>query len=188
MIGGRAANVKRPGKPVRWGGHSCLPGGGGLSAPEVSMSGPELNIRRRRLPHWTLDGSTYFVTFRLKSGQLSSAEIRLVLGHIRAGADRFYQLAAAVVMPDHVHLLLKPLPGFTLSRIMKGTKGVSAYLVNKHRGARGSLWQDESWDRIVRDEHEFDEKLNYMLNNPVAAGLCEDGWCYEGWFFNADFA
>jgi REP element-mobilizing transposase RayT len=91
-------------------------------------------------------------------------------------------------MPDHVHLLFKPADGFSLSRIMKGVKGASSKRLNEQRGTRGSLWQDESWDRIIRDEAEFDEKLNYMLNNPVKAGLCEDAWEYAGWYYNPDFA
>ena len=91
-------------------------------------------------------------------------------------------------MPDHVHLLLQPMPGVSLSRIMKGIKGVSSKRLNDLRGTRGPLWQDESWDRIVRDEEEFIEKLNYMLNNPMKSGLCDDGWTYEGWYFNPEFA
>jgi REP element-mobilizing transposase RayT len=152
------------------------------------MNEPQLAITRRRLPHWTLDGSIYFVTFRLMAGQLSSAEVRLVREHMCGGNGQFYRLAAAVVMPDHAHLLLEPMEGFTLSRIMKGIKGGSSKRLNDQRGTRGSLWQDESWDRIVRHEAEFHEKLNYMLNNPVKASLCEDGWEYAGWYYNPDFA
>jgi hypothetical protein len=66
-------------------------------------------------------------------------------------------------------------------------KGVSARLVNESRGKYGSLWQDESWDRIVRDQAEFDEKLQYMLNNPVKRGLVEDPWTYDGWYYNAEW-
>src|SRR5216683_1208881 len=95
-------------------------------------------IRRRNLPHWTLDGSTYFVTFRLKIGTLSLEERQLVIAHLLSGHEKFYQLAAAVVMPDHVHLLLCPLPGFTLSRIMKGIKGVSARKINQRRKSTGT--------------------------------------------------
>jgi hypothetical protein len=55
-------------------------------------------------------------------------------------------------------------------------------MVNESRGARGSLWQDESWDRILRNQDEMEEKLRYMLNNPVEAGLVEDPWLWPGWF------
>jgi REP element-mobilizing transposase RayT len=151
------------------------------------MEEPRLTITFRRLPHWTLPGSTYFITFRLATGTLDIVERRMVLEHVKSGHAQFYGLAAAVVMPDHVHLILKPLRGFTLSRIMKGIKGVAARRLNQHRKTSGQVWQDESWDRILRDAREFEEKLQYMYNNPLKAGLATDGSLYEGWFYNPDF-
>ena len=101
-------------------------------------------------------------------------------GSVAVGDD----LIGAVVMPDHAHALLRPKDGVELSRITKGIKGVSARIVNEARGQRGPLWQDESWDRIVRDQEELDEKLQYMLDNPVRAGLASDGWEYDAWYVN----
>ena len=135
------------------------------------MSEHSLQKKRRTLPHWTLEGSVYFVTFRLAKGELSEAERAIVLEHLQSGDGRFYRLAAAVIMPDHVHLLIKPLPPYDLSRVMKGIKGVSARKINLHRDSTGTVWQEESWDRIMRDAEEFEEKLIYMANNPVKAEL-----------------
>ena len=146
-----------------------------------SKSQPTLQVTRRRLPHWALEGSTYFVTFRLVAGALTREERRLVLDHVAAGHTRFYSLLAVVVMPDHVHLILRPIETDTLSRIMRGIKGVSANLLNRARGTRGTVWQDESYDRIVRDADELTEKWNYMLDNPAKAGLCAPGEQYDGW-------
>jgi REP element-mobilizing transposase RayT len=151
------------------------------------MPEPELTVKRRRLPHWTLDGSTYFVTFRLARGLLSSIERKAVLEHVCSGGGKFYDLAAAMVMPDHTHLILKPRDEYVLSRIMKGIKGVSAHRVNSLRRAKGSLWQDESWDRILRSLEEFEEKLQYMIDNPVKKGLAKSGEEYDGWYFNPEF-
>jgi len=92
-----------------------------------------------------------------------------------------------MVMPDHTHLILKPCYGYSLSRVMKGIKGVSARRVNTVREATGSVWQDESWDRILRDVGEFEEKLQYMIDNPVKKGLAGDGEEYDGWYFNPAF-
>ena len=88
-----------------------------------------------------------------------------------------YWVTAAVVMPDHVHLLLKPVViepevDFSLSKILQGIKGFSARKINKFRGVKGNLWQNESFDRIVRDYDEFLEKWNFIRNNPVKAELC----------------
>ena len=62
-------------------------------------------------------------------------------------------------MPDHAHLILRPDRGYDLSRIMKGTKGATARRVNEARGKFDYLWQDESWDRILRNQDELDEKM-----------------------------
>jgi len=146
----------------------------------------EIHIKRRHLPHWTLSGATYFVTFRLRSRALSVQEQKVALGHIKRGNGRYYHLIAVVVMPDHVHLLLTPNSEYDLSRITKGVKGVTARQINRLRHTEGQVWQHESYDRIVRDENELIEKLNYMLNNPVKEGLTEDPWEYHGWYCSDD--
>lgn len=140
--------------------------------------------KRRRLPHWSLPGATYFVTFRLHARLLDPEEIAMVKGHVVSGHGRYYYLCAVQVMPDHVHLLLRPRKGFTLSRILEGIKGVSARRLNVRRGGGGSLWQDESFDRIIRSEKEFKETLDYMFRNPVSRGLTNDPLNYDGWFLN----
>jgi len=139
------------------------------------------------LPHWTLKGATYFVTFRTAQEKLSIEEQKFVLEHIIKGNERFYNLIAATVMPDHIHLLLTPREGYSLSRIMKGIKGTTARQLNLKRKTSGSIWRDESFDRIIRDQNELDEKLNYMLNNPVKRCLIEDPWEYHGWYFIESF-
>ena len=150
----------------------------------MTETSPELRIFRRRLPHWVLEGAVYYVTSRLVGEPLTRPEIRWLRDRLAAGADRHYELFAASVMPDHVHLLLRPKPGDSLSRVMKGIKGVAARELNQRRAQKGTVWQDESFDRIVRDEAEFLEKLNYMYLNPVKAGLTDDPETYEGWYLS----
>jgi hypothetical protein len=77
--------------------------------------------------------------------------------------------------------------GYDLERIMKGIKGVSANKINNSRGLTGTVWQTESFDRIIRSEKELQGKLLYMLNNPMEAGLTEDRWNYSGWYCNEEF-
>jgi putative transposase len=146
-----------------------------------------IEVKRRHLPHWTQEGGTYFVTFRLKRGELTTEEARVVLEHIKQGHGRFYELAAAVVMPDHAHIILRPNDDQTLSSVMKGIKGVSAHKVNALLGTRGQVWQDESYDRLLRDEQEYMQKLHYTLKNPLKKGLCADPMDYPGMFYNPDF-
>jgi len=94
---------------------------------------------------------------------------------------------ALTVMPDHTHILATSQEKsegewHSLSDILHSVKRHSARQINHLRGRRGSLWQPESFDRIVRDEEEFDEKANYILSNAVNAGLVEDGWLYDGFW------
>ena len=133
-----------------------------------------------------MEGSTYFVTFRLAAKQkLSLDERGFVLGHIKSGSGEFYRLIAAVVMPDHVHIIVCPQEGFDLPQIMKGIKGVSARWINKMRGTQGKLWQSESWDWIIRDQADMEKKLWYMFKNPLKSELAEDPYAYDGWHIAA---
>lgn len=144
----------------------------------------ELSIKRRKLPHWQLQGSTYFVTFRLRSGIMSEDERRMVLDAIKHFHRIKYFVTAAVAMPDHVHLIMKPVVNesnaeYTLSKILQSIKGFTARQINNVRGAKGAIWQAESYDRIIRDYDEYLEKWQYIRNNPVKTGLSESADKYH---------
>ena len=146
-------------------------------------------VTRRNLPHWQEPGRVYFITWRCLTGKALNPEERTVtLNAIRYWHGIKWQLDAAVVMPDHVHALAQPLNQptevtFSLAEILHSIKRFSARKINMARGVQGSLWQDERFDRIVRDEAEFLEKWQYIRNNPVKAALAaapEDyPWLYE---------
>jgi REP element-mobilizing transposase RayT len=116
-------------------------------------------------------------------GFLPKEEVALVLDHIKSGHGKFYRIVAVQVMSNHVHLILRPNDGVVFYRIMKGIKGVSAHSLNLKRGTSGSIWFDESFDRIIRNQKELDEKLKYMFENPLRAGMVEQPEDYFGWFF-----
>jgi REP element-mobilizing transposase RayT len=146
------------------------------------MTNEVFHMYRRRLPHWRVSGSVYFITFRLIAVPLNSEELRYIRDHVRAGSGKWYSLLAVQVMPDHVHLLFSPDDGIELSRITKGLKGATARRLNQDRKTRGIVWQHESWDRIVRDQAELDEKLEYMFQNPVKTGLTTKPELWVGWY------
>ncbi len=134
-------------------------------------------VTRRNLPHWQIGGHTYFITFRTLNVLLSRDARRCVLEACRHHDDKWFTLWAGVVMPDHVHLLLRPeeqRPGewWSLGRILHSIKGFSSHRINEVTGHDGPVWLDERFDRIVRDEDEFLEKWNYIRLNPVKKGLC----------------
>jgi REP element-mobilizing transposase RayT len=132
---------------------------------------------RRNLPHIQGFNAVYFVTFRTKGDlYLPPGARSIALKHCLFEDGRRIELHAAVIMPNHAHLLFTALENdraepYSLAEIMKGIKGSSAYNINRLLDRRGQLWQDESFDRILRSR-EFEYKLNYICANPVDAGLC----------------
>ena len=85
-----------------------------------------------------------------------------------------YLLDAYVIMPDHVHLLIRPTQGNTLAKIMQGLKGYTAMELNKIMKRKGSFWQDENFDHLIRNGADWLDKFEYIHNNPVKAGLVEN--------------
>jgi REP element-mobilizing transposase RayT len=81
-----------------------------------------------------------------------------------------YRLAAWVVMPNHFHALVE-LWTLTLGELLKAWKGVSACKINRVLGRSGPLWQEDYWDRYIRDEAHFGKAQRYIESNPVKAGL-----------------
>lgn len=124
---------------------------------------------RRVLPHWARD---------------------IVLGCCLHDHQRRYCLRAAVVMPDHVHLIFTPLVDdarhavFSLVEILKAIKGASSHAINRRAGTHATIWQEESFDRIVRSSESLDAKVAYILENPVRRGLVED-WRQYRWLWYA---
>jgi REP-associated tyrosine transposase len=147
------------------------------------------SLTRRKLPHWQNPGSVYFITWNCKKHHiLTESERSIVLQTVRFWDQRLWLLYVAVVMPDHIHLLAQPLPAqqeeyINLGKIIKSIKSYSTRQINQLCGQKGSIWQPERYDRIVRDDAEFLEKWQYIRNNPVKAGLTvrvEDyPWLYE---------
>jgi hypothetical protein len=63
-------------------------------------------LSRRNLPHLSVPGATYFITFRAKT-ELSPAARDVVFAAIVGRNQKNIELEAAVVMPDHVHLIFR---------------------------------------------------------------------------------
>lgn len=65
-----------------------------------------------------------------------------------------------------------------LSKIVQSWKGFTAREINKRRGKRGSLWQDEYWDRLIRSEAHLIKVKDYIRNNPSLAKLRKGQYVY----------
>jgi REP element-mobilizing transposase RayT len=168
---------------------------GGTGVPPVLAE----KITRRHLPHWQLAGAIYFLTWRCASGVvLTEAERDIVLAAIRHWDTIRWDVFAAVVMPNHVHTLVCPLPKgdgrWDLGELLHSVKSYSAHQIAKRRTTdcypvgpasrrSTSVWQDERYDRWMRDEDELAEKWEYIVGNPVKAGLVgvpeQYRWLYQ---------
>ncbi len=85
-----------------------------------------------------------------------------------------YELRALTIMPNHVHVVVRPLSPHTLSAILKSWKGYTALHANRLLDCQGTFWQEESYDHLCRDDDDIARCCAYTLNNPVSAGLCHD--------------
>lgn len=187
--------------------------------------------KRRRLPHVTMPGAIYFVTFRLGDalpqevskkwsderavwlasnpppwsdliekeyhrrftmrmeryldaghgdcilrGEVFRREIAASLHH---DDGKTYELGDFVIMPNHVHVLLKPLVPASASVLIGPVKGASSRRINQVLGMVGPLWMDESFDHIVRSLESLVRFQSYLANNPIKAGLSESEFTYE---------
>ena len=114
---------------------------------------------------------------------------RLVSDALRFFHDQRYRLDAWVVMPTHVHVVLWPMPGHTLSEILQSWKRFTAREANKvlnktnHR-----FWQPESYDHWIRNPDEHARCCRYTIQNPVKARLCSkpEDWPWSSAHCNAD--
>ena len=92
-------------------------------------------------------------------------------------ARHAYRLLAWTVMPNHVHLVLRPT--HPLPDVMRWLKAATAVRANAVLGRGGSaFWQREYFDRWLRSEKELAATIRYVERNPVTAGLVTQP---EGW-------
>lgn len=77
-----------------------------------------------------------------------------------------YNIHAYVIMPNHVHVLFSPVGDNPVQSIVGSWKKFSAHEINKMLNRTGSVWERESFDRMVRNDGDFEAKFNYIEANP----------------------
>ena len=122
-----------------------------------------------------------------------------------------YNLIAYTSMPNHIHLVFVPIIKqsnccvnverfdeslkkedsetksesgdslYIVTKIMQDFKKFTARESNKILKRTGQFWQHESYDHVVRNQDELNRIVEYILNNPVKARLCEN---QEKWKWN----
>jgi putative transposase len=106
-----------------------------------------------------------------------------------------YELGCYVIMPDHLHAVVRPLDGqaHPLEDLVGSWKQYAALRINPDRESDEHLWQIDAYDRIIRDEEHLLRVIHYIGRNPERAGLRQDeysiwvrpewealGWTFEG--------
>jgi putative transposase len=122
---------------------------------------------------------------------LLSPEARtIVLNALRHFHNTRYELFAACVMPDHVHMLLQPWPKendpngnvvfWSLSDLLHSIKSFSAHQLNKLEQKTGGVWEKERFDPYVRSDSDLQEKFHYILRNPWDTGMARPNEIIRG--------
>ena len=99
---------------------------------------------------------------------------KLVEGALKHFDGVRYQLGEYVIMPNHVHILVRPSEQETLESILHSWKSFTAKEANDLLKASGVFWRNESFDHLVRSEAQYEKFRNYIANNPLRARLQAD--------------
>jgi len=147
-------------------------------------------MRKKRL---IIEGATYHVTARTNgkipnfSQKLDQKRIYLM---IQKAKEKYnFKLHNFCIMPNHIHLLLTPATGTSLSRIMQWIKTHSAKVINYANRTCDHLWGDRFFSRPIKDDKDYIDVFNYIDQNPVKAGYVENpkDWVYSGaYYFDCD--
>jgi len=103
---------------------------------------------------------------------------------------KMYDLHAFCIMSNHVHLVVRALSKgdvtcFAVNQIVQNIKKYTSKKINELLGSSVQIWDNYYFDRIIRDEENFNNVISYVLNNPVKAGLVysakkwRDSYCCE---------
>jgi REP element-mobilizing transposase RayT len=131
------------------------------SAPWSAAQRQEYNERfNLRIQEWLDAGIGSCVLEHAEVKQVMDTVLKFFDGN-RYGLDEF------CIMPNHVHVLVSPKPGWTLEQIVHSWKSYSAKEINRILGRHGRLWHREYFDHIVRHDVQLEKIRSYIKQNPL---------------------
>ncbi len=132
-------------------------------------------IQRQHFGRWDsyLDAAEHGPTW-LRAPQVAQTIYTYLLLYV----DLKYELDAFCIMPNHVHVLIRPLPQTELSPIIESLKLETAVGISRILGRDGQFWHPDNYTHIVCDAAEAQRIANYIVENPVKAGLA---LTWEAW-------
>lgn len=137
---------------------------------------------RGRLPHWRADDVRYYVTFKSRR-DLTPDECTLLMRHLMKSEGRKWDLLILCVLPSQTDLIFSVREktegqAFELSDIVEKAKTKVGKLIVKKTDERWPPFYNESYDRIIRDDAELEERWQSIFDSPVTHELVEDS---EDW-------
>ena len=144
-----------------------------------------MNFRRYYFP-----GQIVFITQIVKDRQMVFVDqdminlFRVTLRYVQDSLP--FMMVAYVFLPDHFHLLVQPQNNVNFSQIMHllKFKFTMAYKKKINFEDKMYFWQKRFWDHIIRDEHDLENHIHYIHNNPVKHGYVSqaDEWEHSSYF------
>jgi len=137
--------------------------------------------KQHHLPAEVFEGQNHVVSLTVCTADrgrwLERPEMAVIARDEILGLHRGHPVLGHCIMPDHLHLLMCN-AGSTLGTILNGFKGRISFRIHR-LNPELTLWQQGYWDHIVRKEEGLYGVLQYILLNPVRAGMVKDWWDYE---------
>lgn len=154
------------------------------------MAFKNFKIWRGRLPHWRADDVTYYVTFRHRR-ELDADECNTLLRCLLKPDGARYDVRIAAVLPGQTELIFKVQPSpsgepYELAQIVETAKRKAGKAIIKKTGERFPPFYEESYDRIIRDEAEFEERWEALLASPEKFAVAEDADDWPGLWVATD--
>ncbi len=107
-----------------------------------------------------------------QKGSYLNNEVLVWMSDFLKSKDKvLYELIAFVIMPNHIHLLIKPFK--KLATVLHSIKGSSAKIINEMINKDGKFWAKDYYDKAIRDEKHFNTVYNYIKNNPLKLAEAE---------------
>lgn len=101
----------------------------------------------------------------------------LSIGYHRYMLD--YKLYAYLILPESFYLIIQPGTMYTVSKIMKLIKGNFARKYNEYKKREGTVWSQSFDAKIIENEADFKEGLDYIHLLPVVRELTKEPGSYE---------
>jgi len=130
------------------------------------------------LKRFYLPGAIYFIT-SVTEGRIplfvNEKNLIILANIIVTEKERLgFLVSGYALLPDHIHLIIKPGESANISRIMATIKALCAKAINARLNTTGKVWQHQFMDHIIRTSKDYQRHIEYIHRNPLKHGLVND--------------